>query len=125
MHRSMLKLLETLKDSAESTLDSAAARVENVHRLISGYVGIQAGKLRGAAPEPAKRQNRDDNAAADQPATARADRDTNIYDVVRGVNREVGEFGTDVFEIIDDARARRALDKESDPDDPDDPDDRD
>ena len=36
--------------------------------------------------------------------------------MLRGVNREIGEFGTDVFEIIDDARARRAVDKDGDPD---------
>ncbi|MES1926404.1 hypothetical protein [Salinisphaera sp. T31B1] len=92
----MLKLLETFKDSAESTLDSAASRVENVHRLIGGYVGERARRLTG-------RPRADD-------ATAPGSR-ANIYDVIRGVNREIGEFGTDVFEIIDDARARRDAEK--------------
>jgi hypothetical protein len=109
----MLKLLETLKDSAESTFDSAASRVENAHRLISGYVGDKARRLRGGTnTKPTPR-----SAGKPAPGSARAD-DPNIYDVVRGVNREIGEFGTDVFEIIDDARARRAVDKCSDPDDP-------
>ncbi|MBO9469747.1 hypothetical protein J7355_06515 [Endozoicomonas sp. G2_2] len=102
----MLKLLETLKDSAESTVDSAASRVENVHRLISGYVGSQARRLRG-------RSRADAPPNVDSPAQ---NADSTIYDVLRGVNREIGEFGTDVFEIIDDARARRAVDKEGDPD---------
>ena len=106
MPRSMLKLLETLKDSAESTVDSAASRVENVHRLISGYVGSQARKLRG-------RSRADAPTNVDSPVQ---NADSTIYDVLRGVNREIGEFGTDVFEIIDDARARRAVDKEGDPD---------
>ena len=106
MRRSMLKLLETLKDSAESTVDSAASRVENVHRLISGYVGSQARKLRG-------RSRADAPTKVDSPAQ---NADSTIYDVLRGVNREIGEFGTDVFEIIDDARARRAVDKDVDPD---------
>lgn len=114
----MLKLLETLKDSAESTFDSAALRVENVHRLIGGYVGDQARKLRGAAPKPTQRSSSDpDPQAADQPEAADTQGDSNIYDVVRGVNREIGEFGTDVFEIIDDARARRAVDKDGESDD--------
>jgi hypothetical protein len=100
----MLKLLETLKDSAESTFDSAASRVENVHRLISGYVGGQARRLRGGEAKPASRTEK---TSAQTPP----ERDTNIYDVLRGVNREIGEFGTDVFEIIDDARARRSAEK--------------
>lgn len=103
MRPSMLKLLETVKDSAESTFDSAASRVENVHRLIGDYVGGQAGRLRG----------RSAGGAADRAASANPARPT-IYDVVRGVNRELGEFGTDVFEIIDDARARRRAEKRGD-----------
>ncbi|MES1949974.1 hypothetical protein S4A8_03913 [Salinisphaera sp. S4-8] len=100
----MLKLLETLKDSAESTFDSAASRVENVHRLISGYVGGQTRRLRGARrPEADPRDGQSPRSS--QP------RDASIYDVIRGVNREIGEFGTDVFEIIDDARTRRAIEK--------------
>jgi len=99
----MLKLLETLKDSAESTFDSAASRVENVHRLVGRYVGGQAGRLRGG------RSQREDDDAQDSTRP-------NIYDVIRGVNRELGEFGTDMFEIIDDARARRRKDHdESEP----------
>ena len=95
----MLKLLETLKDSAESTFDSAALRVENVHRLIGGYVGDRARRVRGQA-KPEASQTTDHGRAS-------------IYDVIRGVNREIGEFGTDLFEIIDDARARREADKPS------------
>jgi len=97
----MLKLLETLKDSAESTFDSAASRVENVHRIIGGYVGHRARGLRGRRA-----------ASASDEANA-----PNIYDVIRGVNREIGEFGTDVFEILDDARARRRVDHRARDDD--------
>lgn len=107
----MLKLLETLKDSAESTFDSAALRVENVHRLISGYVGGQVRRLRGPnkndAPSAPPADAPNATAASGEPSEQ-----TNIYDVIRGVNRELGEFGTDVFEIIDDARARRLAEKQ-------------
>ena len=34
-----------------------------------------------------------------------------------GKGREIGEFGTDLFEIIDDARARRSVDKRKGPKD--------
>lgn len=113
----MLKLLETLKDSAESTFDSAAARVENVHQLIGRYVGGQAKRVRGLSA------GSDDTKADDQPTdpdvteTKDEQADPNIYDVLRGVNREVGEFGTDLFEIVDDARERRRVERdESDSD---------
>ena len=88
----MLKLLETLKDSAESTFDSATSRVENVHRIIGAYVGKRARRLRGRQSPPSDGSH-----------------EPNIYDVIRGVNREIGEFGTDMFEIVDDARARRRI----------------
>ena len=97
----MLKLLETLKDSAESTFDSAASRVENVHRLIGRYVGSQTKRLRG-----------DQTPVDKASSTGPKDADPNIYDVIRGVNREVGEFGTDVFEIVDDARARHRAERD-------------
>ncbi|MDA3921745.1 MAG: hypothetical protein PF501_13845 [Salinisphaera sp.] len=96
----MLKLLETIKDSAESTFDSAASRVENVHGLVGRYVTGRTRRLRGRA-EPRYDKDSPDS----QPV------DLNIYDVIRGVNRELGEFGTDVFEIIDDARARRRAER--------------
>lgn len=97
----MLKLLETLKDSAELTFDCAALRVENVHRLIGGYVGGKARHLRGGIDkaEPAREED------------AKGEQRASIYDVIRGVNREIGEFGTDLFEIIDDARARRRAER--------------
>lgn len=96
----MISLLETLKDSAESGLDSATSHVENIHRMIGGYVRqyVPGKKAAGGDPE------------------ADTSRDT-VYDVIRGVNREIGAFGTDVFEIIEDARARRATDKDQSHDD--------
>jgi len=97
----MLKFLETLKDSAESTVDSAAVRVENVHRLIGNYVGSQARRFNPGAEDEAD--------SAPRPT---------IYDVLRGVNREIGEFGTDIFEIIDDAKSRRDLENEDNDDAP-------
>ncbi|WP_423823198.1 hypothetical protein V5738_04425 [Salinisphaera sp. SPP-AMP-43] len=92
----MLKLLETLKDSTESAIDSAVVRMENCHRLIGGYLS--------------RRRRRDrclpTVVGADPRGPARS-----IYDVLRGVNREIGEFGTDMFEIIDDARARHQAER--------------
>lgn len=92
----MLALLETLKDSVESAADSAVVRFENCHRLISGYVSSRS---RRGAGSPRAMVHRDS-----WPATS-------VYDLLRGLNREAGEFGTDVFQIIDDARARRQAEK--------------
>lgn len=94
----MMGLLETLKDSAESTFDSAVHHVENVHQLIGGYVGDKTRRLsRGRRP-----QSSNERVSA-----------SSIYDVVRGVNREIGEFGTDVFEIVEDARARQTVERDA------------
>lgn len=90
----MLKLLETVKDSAESAVDSAVIRIENCHRLVSGYWSVRRRRQGGRAL-----------LASREPAAG------SIYDLLRGLNREVGEFGTDVFQIIDDARARRRAEK--------------
>lgn len=92
----MLKLLETLKDSTESAVDSAVLRMENCHRLIGGYLSCRL----------EQRRRLPTIVGADQRGSARS-----IYDVLRGVNREIGEFGTDMFEIIDDARARRQAER--------------
>lgn len=92
----MLKLLETFKDSAESAVDSAMVRLENCHRLVGGYL---ARRVPGGThlPVAIKRD--------------RARPSGSIYDLLRGLNREIGEFGTDVFQIIDDARTRRQVEK--------------
>lgn len=95
--------LETFKDSAESGLDSATTRVENIHRLISSYVRHQVPGL--------KRQNTEDD---DDGTNVQAE---SVYDIIRGVNREIGEFGTDVFEIIEDARMRHEAENERKSDD--------
>ncbi|HET7314450.1 hypothetical protein [Salinisphaera sp.] len=92
----MLKLLETVKDSAESTVDSAVVRLENCHRLVGEYL---SSRRRRSSRLPIATRSRDLRA------------EESIYDLLRGLNREIGEFGTDVFQIIDDARARRQADK--------------
>lgn len=103
----MIKLLETLKDSAESTFDSATLRVENIHRMIGDYARQHVPGRRRRGPEnPA-----DEFAGEPTDAGGHRRRGATVYDVIRGVNRELGEFGTDVFQIIDDARKRRAAEK--------------
>ncbi|KEZ79207.1 hypothetical protein C41B8_00620 [Salinisphaera hydrothermalis C41B8] len=92
----MLKLLETLKDSAESAFDSAVVRLENCHHLVGGYLST---RRRSRSQLPVVVGRRDEYGAG------------SIYDLLRGLNREIGEFGTDVFQIIDDARARRQAEK--------------
>lgn len=92
----MLKLLETLKDSAESAFDSAVVRLENCHHLVGGYLST---RRRRRLHLPVAVGRRDGHGAG------------SIYDLLRGLNRELGEFGTDMFQIIDDARARRRAEK--------------
>lgn len=73
----MVTRLEILKDSVEESVTSGVARVGNIHGLISGY--------------------------ARQVLRGERDRHT-IYDVIGGVTREVGGFGTDLFEIVETGR---------------------
>lgn len=102
----MIKLLETLKDSAESTFDSATLRVENIHRMIGDYARQHV---------PGRSRGRTGNQTDDSTAQPGHQTHATVYDVIRGVNRELGEFGTDVFQIIEDARFRRAAEKKQDP----------
>ncbi|RJS94341.1 hypothetical protein [Salinisphaera sp. Q1T1-3] len=94
----MLRLLETIKDSTEAAVDSATVHLENSHRLVGGYIARQARRITSL---------RDRSSGTGERVTG-----PSIYDVMRGVNREFGAFGTDVFEIIDDARARRLAERD-------------
>jgi hypothetical protein len=78
----MLQLLETLKDTVQSAVEQGATHVERIHQLVLEYAG--------------------QHAAGD----AGVDRQS-VYDLVRAINREVGELATDLFEIVEDAQ--RAL----------------
>lgn len=87
----MLKLLETRKDSVESAFDSALVRFEHFHRRVGGYRSSRVG--------------------CDSHLTVATGRDgmratESIYDLLPGLNREIGESGTGVFRIVGDARAR-------------------
>lgn len=77
----MLHLIETLKDTLQTAVDQGATRVERIHNLVLDYAKQHAALGRG----------RDD-----------VDR-TSVYDLVRAVNREIGDMATDVFELIEDA----------------------
>jgi hypothetical protein len=71
----MMQLLETLKDTVQSAVEQGATRVERIHQLVLEYAN--------AHPDAVDRQS--------------------VYDLVRAINREVGELATDLFEIVEDA----------------------
>jgi len=77
----MLHLIETLKDTLQTAVDQGTTRVERIHNLVLDYAKQHAAAARGADV---------------------VDR-TSVYDLVRAVNREIGEMATDVFELIEDA----------------------
>jgi hypothetical protein len=77
----MLHVIETLKDTLQAAVDQGASRVERIHNLVVDYVRQHADLVQGREVVDRK----------------------SVYDLVRAVNREIGEMATDVFEMIEDA----------------------
>jgi hypothetical protein len=77
----MLHVIETLKDTLQTAVDQGATRVERIHRLVVDYVGQH--------PDTPDRRS--------------------VYDLIRAINREIGDLATDVFEIIEDAERAVAM----------------
>jgi phosphate uptake regulator len=83
----MLHVIEALKDTLQTAVDQGTTRVERIHEMVVDYV----------------EQNAD---AAGGPTAV--DRKS-IYDLVRAINREIGDMATDVFEMIEDAERAIAV----------------
>ncbi|MFN8544275.1 MAG: hypothetical protein U0807_08710 [Candidatus Binatia bacterium] len=79
----MLRMLEMLKDTLQSAVDQGATRVERIHDLVIGYVKQTGDRVQGKDVVDRK----------------------SVYDLVRAINREVGEMATDMFELVEDAEA--------------------
>ena len=86
----MIEKVETLKDTLQVAVDSGAARLERIHAMIADYAAQHVREIRGEDVIDRK----------------------SIYDLVRGINREVGEAATDLFEMIEDAQRAQAARRE-------------
>lgn len=81
----MLNKLETLKDSLQLTVDAGVNRVDRIHQLIMGYAKARAEATKDGDVVPNAQE---------------------IYGLVRDINREIGEFATDLFEVAETAGKR-------------------
>lgn len=82
----MLDKIESLKDTVQVAVDSGSQRLERIHNLVVDYVKQHAADIKGE--EVLDRRS--------------------IYDLVRAINKEVGEAATDVFEMVENAQRARA-----------------
>lgn len=88
----MLNKLETLKDSLQLTVDAGVNRVDRIHQLIMGYAKARAEATKDGDVVPNAQE---------------------IYQLVRDVNREIGEFATDLFEVAETAGKRLQAEREA------------
>lgn len=78
----MIERIEVLKDTLQVAVDNGAGRLQRIHELVATYARQHVRELRGE--DTIDRQS--------------------IYDLVRAINREVGEAATDTFEMLEDAK---------------------
>lgn len=78
----MIEKAESLKDTLQVVVDSGTVRIERIHNMIADYARQHVQEIRGEDVIDRK----------------------SIYDLVRGINRELGEAATDLFEMAENAR---------------------
>lgn len=93
----MLNKLETLKDSLQLTVDAGVNRVDRIHQLIMGYAKARVDATKDGDVVPNAQE---------------------IYGLVRDINREIGEFATDLFEVAETASMRLQAAREAEGEEP-------
>lgn len=78
----MIEKAESLKDTLQVVVDSGTVRIERIHNMIADYARQHVQDIRGEDVIDRK----------------------SVYDLVRGINRELGEAATDLFEMAENAR---------------------
>lgn len=78
----MIEKVESLKDTLQVVVDSGTVRIERIHNMIADYARQHVQDIRGEDVIDRK----------------------SVYDLVRGINRELGEAATDLFEMAENAR---------------------
>lgn len=80
----MIDKVEVIKDTVQVAVDSGTQRLERIHNMIADYAAQHVREIRGE--DVIDRRS--------------------IYDLVRGINRELGEAATDLFELAEAAQQR-------------------
>lgn len=89
----MIDKIESVKDTLQVVVDSGTERLERIHNMISDYAAQHVKEVKGEDVIDRK----------------------SIYDLVRGINRELGEAATDLFEMVENARLASEARKEKTP----------
>lgn len=89
----MIEKIESLKDTLQVAVDTGTERLERIHNLIADYAAQNVREIKGEDV---------------------IDR-TSIYALIRGINRELGEAATDLFEMVESARRANEIRKEKTP----------
>lgn len=78
----MISKLESVKDTLQTMVDTGTDRLGRIHQLVADYAAQHVREIRGE--DVIDRQS--------------------VYDLVRAINREIGEGATDVFEMVENAQ---------------------
>lgn len=87
----MIEKIETIKDTLQVAVDTGAERLERIHNMITDYAAQHVRDVKGEEVIDRK----------------------SIYDLVRGINRELGEAATDLFEMVESSQRALAARKEA------------
>jgi len=86
----MIETLEAIKDTLQVAIDSGTQRIERIHGMVVDYAKQHARETHG------------------EPVVDRK----SVYDLVRAINRELGEAATDLFEMVESAQAARGANRD-------------
>ena len=78
----MIEKIESLKDTLQVAVDNGAERLERIHNMITDYAAQHVRDVKGEEVIDRK----------------------SVYDLIRAINRELGEAATDVFEMVENSR---------------------
>lgn len=87
----MIEKMETIKDTLQVAVDTGAERLERIHNMITDYAAQHVRDIKGEEVIDRK----------------------SIYDLVRGINRELGEAATDLFEMVESSQRALAARKDT------------
>ncbi|MBL4794023.1 MAG: hypothetical protein JKY24_00545 [Pseudomonadales bacterium] len=89
----LLSKAEVIKDMVQDAVDAGATNIEEVHKSVAKLSMEQLENMGLLDPESAQEKQDLVNKSIGQ-----------IYDSIRNINNRVGEFASDIFEGIEDAK---------------------
>ena len=88
----MIEKIESIKDTLQVAVDNGAERLERIHNMITDYAAQHVRDIKGEDVIDRK----------------------SVYDLIRGINRELGEAATDVLEMVENSKRAIEIRKSGD-----------